>query len=156
LQETLLQVSPENEIEVTQMLFQDLEALRRKANLTNKQLAQICNVSEPTISRIFSGETVDPGFSTVAAIVRACGGSLDEIGGIARQTEKADTDALKAIYEERIACIKQTHQEHIDHLRQEKAEAEQHNDKRLQFILWITAGLIAALDLLGDVITRVL
>jgi transcriptional regulator with XRE-family HTH domain len=146
LQETLLQVSPENEIEVTQMLFQDLEALRRKANLTNKQLAQICNVSEPTISRIFSGETVDPGFSTVAAIVKACGGSLDEIGGIPRLDGKADTAALKESYESRIV----EYQEEVTQLKQEKKEIEERSERHLHFVLKITAVLIVALDFIGN------
>jgi transcriptional regulator with XRE-family HTH domain len=138
------------------MLCQDLEALRIKANLSYKQLAQMCDVSETTINRIFSGETRDPGFSTVAAIVKACGGSLDEIGGITRHSEKADTSALKEVYEDRITCIKKEYQEQIDRLYHEKAETERHNEKRLKFVLGITALLIFALDLLGDIVAKMI
>jgi hypothetical protein len=92
----------------------------------------------------------------VAAIVRACGGSLDEIGGITHQTEKADTGALKEVYEDRITCIKKEYQEQIDRLHQEKAETERHNEKRLKFVLGITALLIFALDLLGDIVAKMI
>jgi transcriptional regulator with XRE-family HTH domain len=128
------------------MLFQELETLRRKANLTNKQLAQICNVSETTIGRIFSGETADPGFSTVAAIVKACDGSLDEIGGITRPDAKTDTAALKESYESRIV----EYQEEVTQLKQEKKEIEERSENRLHYVLKITAALIIILDFIGN------
>lgn len=63
---------------------------------------------DATIRKIFSGETSDPRFETVAKLVTAMGGSMDEIinrseGG---EVEMNAIIAIKEVYEARIADLK--------------------------------------------------
>lgn len=64
------------------MLSEKLKALKTEKNLTTHQLSELSGLPESTISRILSGQTDSPGFLAVADLVRAMGGSLDEIVGI--------------------------------------------------------------------------
>jgi DNA-binding XRE family transcriptional regulator len=118
------------------MLSNHLEALRRKANTTYKDVAAVCDLSEQTIYRACKGETADPGFSVVAGIVKACGGSLDEIAGLPRQDDGQRVTDLKQI----IATQNQT-----------LLKMEAGNRKMVRFVLLITAALITAMTIL-DVI----
>jgi transcriptional regulator with XRE-family HTH domain len=150
------------------MLSTHLDTLRRKADMSYKQLASVCNVSEATISRICSGETVDPAFSTVVAIVAACGGSLDEIAGIS--SPRQDTTALDALergYRERIACIKEENQAHVqeilstlDTYRQEAAQRESEltrsGNRTVKFVIAATAALMIAQGIIDIILLRVL
>lgn len=96
------------------MLCHQLEALRGKADLSYKQLANLCNVSETTISRICSGETTDPSFSTVSSIVAACEGSLDEIAGLRQPSEqKSSFEIMADKYEARLSENKQSAESRI-------------------------------------------
>ena len=61
------------------MWFDNLKELKKKANLTSKQIAERANLPERTVLRIFSGETNDPRIDTVRRIVAVVGGSLDDI-----------------------------------------------------------------------------
>ncbi|MEU1238871.1 helix-turn-helix transcriptional regulator [Micromonospora parva] len=53
-----------------------LRALRRRADLSQRQLAERSGVPQPTLARIESGRSADPRFRTVERLVRAAGGQL--------------------------------------------------------------------------------
>ncbi|WFF02572.1 GNAT family N-acetyltransferase [Micromonospora sp. WMMD964] len=53
-----------------------LRALRRRADLSQRELAEKSGVPQPTLARIESGRAVDPRFRTVERLVRAAGGEL--------------------------------------------------------------------------------
>jgi transcriptional regulator with XRE-family HTH domain len=53
-----------------------LRALRRRASLSQRDLAERARVPQPTIARIESDRTGDPHFGTVVALVRAAGGDV--------------------------------------------------------------------------------
>ncbi|MCO1595464.1 GNAT family N-acetyltransferase [Micromonospora sp. RHAY321] len=53
-----------------------LRALRRRADLSQRQLAERSEVPQATIARIESGRAVDPRFRTVERLVRAAGGEV--------------------------------------------------------------------------------
>ncbi|MEO3772916.1 helix-turn-helix transcriptional regulator [Micromonospora sp. B9E7] len=57
-------------------LGQALRALRRRADLSQRELAERSGVPQPTLARIESGRAVDPRFRTVERLVRAAGGEL--------------------------------------------------------------------------------
>lgn len=84
-----------------------LNELRIKSGLSYKQLADTLNVSEKSVSRLFTGEAKKPDFFFVAQVIRKLGGSVSEILGeggayivsqdiIALQTQY---DELKASYD---------------------------------------------------------
>lgn len=64
------------------MISEKLKALKTEKNLTTQQLSELSGLPVSSISRILSGQTDSPGFLAVADLVRAMGGSLDEIAGL--------------------------------------------------------------------------
>ena len=61
------------------MWLDKLKDLRKRTNMSAKQIADKTNMSERTINRIFSGDTYAPGIDKLRDIVYAMGGSLDDI-----------------------------------------------------------------------------
>ncbi|MFI6260686.1 helix-turn-helix domain-containing protein [Micromonospora zamorensis] len=53
-----------------------LRALRRQADLSQRELAERAGVPQPTLARIESGRAADPRFRTVERLVRAAGGEV--------------------------------------------------------------------------------
>jgi transcriptional regulator with XRE-family HTH domain len=89
------------------MWLDKLKELKKAKGLSSKQIAEITNLPERTVSRIFSGDTDDPYASTLRSIVIALDGSLDDIfaetsavvGTKKLKDIQADYDALKAEYD---------------------------------------------------------
>lgn len=77
------------------MLSEKLKALKTEKNLTTHQLSELSGLPESTISRILSGQTDSPGFLAVVDLVRAMGGSLDEIVGIETPEAPKAPEAVK-------------------------------------------------------------
>ena len=63
----------------TEMYADALKQMRIKAGMTLEQVSKQSGVPMSTISRISSGETKDPSFSTIIAIVEAMGGNLSDL-----------------------------------------------------------------------------
>ena len=108
------------------MIKDYLNQLKTTGGYSWAEIANLSGIPEATVRKVFSGETADPRFETVAKIVTAMGGSL---GDAVNSKEGKDIEmnailALKEAYEDRIKDIK----EHI---------ASLSKDKR---ILAITAG----------------
>lgn len=84
-----------------------LNELKEKSGLSYKQIADALNVSEKSVSRLFTGEAKKPDFFFVAQVIRKLGGSVNEILGeggayIVSQdiiTLQTQYDELKASYE---------------------------------------------------------
>ena len=77
----------------------DLKKLKDQSNLTTKQISDLSGIPESTISRILSGQTDNPAFDTVCAIVKAMGGSLDRLTDTGTDSDSTDVSALIALYE---------------------------------------------------------
>ena len=80
-----------------------LRNLKDKSNLTTKQISDLSGIPESTISRILSGQTDNPSFDTVCALVKAMGGSLDELAEIREDSAEPKESQLDAFYEKVIA-----------------------------------------------------
>ena len=82
----------------------NLNELKNKSGMTCKQIAEVSNVSEKSVHRIFSGEGKNPGVEPVRKIIRAMGGTINEIfeesgaviGGQDLVTLQAKADELSA------------------------------------------------------------
>lgn len=72
------------------MITAKLKEMRDERNLTNKDLSQISGVPLSTVNRIMSGRTDTPYFQNVYDLVRAMGGSLDQLTGIAAAPERKE------------------------------------------------------------------
>ena len=66
--------------------LEKLKELKEKSNLTCAEIAKLSNIALPTITKVFNGETSNPGIDTFIRIAIAMGASLDEIAGL-KQTE---------------------------------------------------------------------
>lgn len=61
------------------MWLDNLKELRKQTKMSYKQIAEVTNMPERTVIRIFSGETDNPYVDTLHRIVTALGGTLDDI-----------------------------------------------------------------------------
>ena len=61
------------------MWLDNLKELKTKTGMSTKSIADATNLPEKTICRIFSGATDNPYVDTLHRIVKALGGSLDDI-----------------------------------------------------------------------------
>lgn len=99
-----------------------LISLKNKGNFSWNELSEMSGIPEATIRKIYSGETADPRFETVAKLVSTMGGSLDAVLNDGKNIE-IETNAiisLKEGYIARIAEIKASSNEIIGMLRKDK------------------------------------
>ena len=119
-----------------------LNQLKSNGKYTWNDIANISGIPETTLRKIFSGETADPRFDTVAKIVTALGGSLDDVLDKTKKGEQLETNtifSLKEVYEDRIKDLK----EHNASLKKDKT-----------ILAIVTATLIAILAgiLIADIL----
>lgn len=62
-----------------------LRELKKEKGLTNEDIAELADVPENTVAKIMNGTTQDPRFESVARIIIALGGSVDQILGLAKE-----------------------------------------------------------------------
>lgn len=82
------------------MIYQKLRELKERSGLSVQQIAEKSGVPASTISRILSGQTDRPNCQTLVDLVRAMGGSVDEIMDLhvekSKEPEKPkDTETAK-------------------------------------------------------------
>ena len=84
-----------------------LNALKNKGNFTYAELSNLSSIPEATIRKIFTGETPDPRFDTVAKLVTAMGGTLDDAFSTKKEKviEANVVTEFKAVYESRIESL---------------------------------------------------
>lgn len=105
------------------MVKEYLISLKNKGNFSWSELSELSGLPDATIRKIFSGETADPRFETVARLVTAMGGSLDEMIGKTKETRETEANAIPAIkevYETRIEEIKKSSAEHLESVKKDK------------------------------------
>lgn len=105
-----------------------LSSLKQKSGLTFEEIATVSKVSESTVKNLCLGKTSDPRLDTVAPIVYALNGSLDEMynpGKSKDEVKETSMLAIKDIYEQQLLAQKQTNEEHIANIR---AHYEQHRE----------------------------
>lgn len=87
-----------------------LVKMKKESGLSTQQIADRSGVPASTITRMLNGQTEEPTFSNIANVVKAMGGSLDELVGIepktttVTETKIVNADAsLINLYERAIA-----------------------------------------------------
>lgn len=121
------------------MVVQYLKALKSKGKFTSAELAQMSGIPETTIRKILSGETADPRFDTVAKLVLAMGGSMNDL------VEKVEEKDMK---ESPVIAIKEVYEEHIKDLK-EQMESLKRDKSYLSIavaVLVVFLAVIVALD----------
>ena len=102
-----------------------LTALKEKSGLTYEAIAEKSQRSESTVKNLCSGKTEDPRLDTVAPVIYAMGGSIDEMytGKSKDKVKEFSIESLKELYEFQLAEYKATEEMHISNIR---AHYEQH------------------------------
>lgn len=121
-----------------------LNSLKNKGNFSWSDISNLSGLPDATIRKIFSGETADPRFETVAKLVIAMGGSMNDIVGDTKEKEDVEMNsiiALKEVYEARIADLKESANLHASSLKK---------DKRVLAIACGVLGLVLISFLLVD------
>lgn len=83
------------------MLKERLQAMKSASGLTLQQISDKSGVPLTTVSRIMQGTTENPGFDMVYKLVKAMGGTLDELDEERVRLEAPE--ALTQLYERGIA-----------------------------------------------------
>lgn len=136
LQTSLLPMVKFGEKRCSDLVKEYLNALKTKGNFSWSDLSNMSGIPDATIRKIFSGETADPRLETVAKLVTAMGGSMDELV-YGKKKDEVEMNAImvtREIYEARIADIKESSAEHINSLKRDK-----------RYLAFLSFGLIAFL-----------
>lgn len=59
-----------------------LRAIKARTNLSTREIAEKSGLPEPTLEKLFSGQTKNPGINTVKQLVHALGYTLDDLDGV--------------------------------------------------------------------------
>lgn len=65
-----------------------LNAIKKERQLTNAQIHEMCDVSLPTVTRVFDEESQGGQFETYVSLARGLGFSLDELAGLKQPDEQ--------------------------------------------------------------------
>ena len=109
-----------------ELVAQYLSTLKDKRKLTYEAIAEISQRSESTVKNLCLGKSEDPRVDTVAPVVYALGGSMDEMlnpGKSKDELKEVSVSSIKEIYEYQIAEMNKVNEAHINNIR---AHYEQH------------------------------
>lgn len=87
-----------------------LNEMKTASRMTAQEISERSGIPLSTVNRILTGHTDNPTFVTVRDIVKAMGGSLDDLAGIARPEESAALAAVRAELEELRASTAGAHE----------------------------------------------
>lgn len=104
-----------------------LSLLKTKTGITYEAIAEKSGRSESSVKNLCLGKSDDPRIDTIAPVVYALGGSLDEMLNPQKskdELKETSVLALKDIYENQLAAIKESYDEQINNVR---SHYEQHH-----------------------------
>ena len=124
-----------------------LNTLKIKGNFTYSDIAKLSGIPEATVRKIFSGETADPRFETLAKLVISMGGSLDDIVQSHKETEIENNAVmvLKEAYEARIDALR----ERVEDIK--KYAESLHRDKKMLGLVVLALGILIVGILVFDI-----
>ena len=104
-----------------------LTKLKNKTDLSYEDIGKLCDKSESTVKGLCFGKTDNPGIDTVAPIIYALGGSIDEMYNPDKSKDEVKETsllAMKDIYENQLNAIKESYDEQVSNIR---GHYEQHH-----------------------------
>lgn len=97
-----------------------LTALKEKSGLSFSTIAERSQRSESTVKNLCSGKTEDPRLDTVAPVVYAMGGSIDEMYNPNKSKDEVKAisiASIKEIYEQQLLELTKMNETHINNIR---------------------------------------
>lgn len=142
------------------MVFNYLALLKEKTGMSWADIEAASRIPQATVRKIFSGETKNPAFDTVVAIVIAMGGNINDlIAGIdpnlSASEEKTESESFNFLnckechivtsmvktYESRIEDMKESFNERSTHFRN-VTDSRIEDMKKDKMVLSITLGCL--------------
>ena len=77
------------------LLYEHLRAMKDASSMTAQQIADKSGVPVATVNRVLQGLTENPGFDTVYKLVKAMGGSLNDLD----EDKVCEPESLTQLYE---------------------------------------------------------
>lgn len=115
-----------------------LTALKEKSGLTIEAIAEKSQRSVSTIKNLCTGKTEDPRLDTVAPVVYAMGGSIDEMFNPSKSKDEVKAisiASIKEIYEQQLSELTRINEIHINNIRthyeQHRQDVTENFEKRL-------------------------
>ena len=104
-----------------------LTQLKEKSGITDETIAEKSGRSVSTVKNLRSGKTEDPRLDTVAPVIYAMGGSIDEMytGKSKDEIKEISINSIKEIYELQLAEMTKVNENHINNIR---SHYEQHRE----------------------------
>jgi transcriptional regulator with XRE-family HTH domain len=97
-----------------------LTSLKAKTGLSFEAIAEKSKRSESTVKNLCYGKSEDPRLDTIAPVIYAMGGSVDEMLNPDKNKDEIKETSIvtvKEIYEEQFAKIKESYDEQINNIR---------------------------------------
>ena len=110
-----------------ELVAEYLTKLKLQSGLSYEAVAERSERSESTVKNLCTGKTEDPRLDTVAPIVYAMGGSIDEMYNPDKSKDEIKEKsvlAMKEIYEGQLAAIKESYDAQVINVR---SHYEQHH-----------------------------
>ena len=111
-----------------ELVAEYMHYLREKTGLSFEVIAEESKSSESTVKNLYYGKTEDPRIGTVAPIIYAMGGSLDELYDPEKskdELKETSVSALKDSYEYQMQITKDAYETQVNNIR---AHYEQHHE----------------------------
>ena len=115
-------------------IVETLKNMKSEQNLTLQQISSASGVPISTVNRILSGQTENPSFRDVAAIVAAMDGSLDAITGL-QKVEGENSPLLDSNVMQLLLTMQNYYTKALDTTRQQYMREIESKDKQYRDIL---------------------
>ena len=124
------------------MVKEYLNTLKKACGYTWAEISTLSGIPEATIKKIFTGETADPRFETIAKLVLSMGGNLNDIvdGNRKAKVEENSITILREICDKRL----EDHKDYMETLKRDK--------KMLSVAVAVLGGVIALILILDILI----
>ena len=115
-------------------IVETLKNMKSEQNLTLQQISSASGVPLSTVNRILSGQTENPSFRDVAAIVAAMDGSLDAITGL-QKLESENGQLLDSNVMQLLLSMQNYYAKTLDATHQQYMRELENQDKQYRDIL---------------------
>ena len=120
------------------MYSERLKSMKQRKNISASEIANKSGIPESTVSRILNGQTENPTFVSIVAIVKAMDGSLDELVGIEHPVSEKQCCTINEEYTASLKDKIADSKEQISDLKKENA----HRRKVITMLIIILFAIV--------------
>lgn len=91
-----------NDVSTQKKWISNLIQLKKKSGKTTKQISEESGVPLGTLNKLFAGQTQEPKFETIWAVVKALGFTLDDLDEIKKSPTSSNDDAGEKVDPEKL------------------------------------------------------